>query len=161
MSNACETVQIPMEADALWRRIGGFVAVGHWHPMLASVESEGDREGATRTARAQDGSTQVERLQHIDERRHVYRYVMESTALPVRDYVGEFRIDDNGDGTSTVVWSAQFEPVKADPDDVIGMIGAFLKAGTDNLSVLYGSASPRSQHHDDRADRDDAGSSRE
>lgn len=138
MPNVVQSTRIPMNAVALWRETGAFGAVGDWHPMLEDVDSEGDVAGATRTARAADGSTQVERLRAFDANRHVYHYTMESTALPVRDYVGEFRIDDNGDGTSTVTWSARFDVSEGVDDEVVEMIGGFLKAGIHNLEHRYG-----------------------
>jgi hypothetical protein len=34
--------------------------------------------------------------------------------LPVRDYIGELRVEGNPDHTSTVKWSAEFEPTSGD-----------------------------------------------
>ena len=40
MTKIVETVRIAEDPDTLWREIGEFGAVGHWHPMLAKVDSE-------------------------------------------------------------------------------------------------------------------------
>jgi hypothetical protein len=82
--------------------------------MLAKVESEGEREGCLRTAEARDGSRQTERLLETAPDRHFYRYRMESTPMPVRDYLAELRVEDNRDGTSTVVWAAEFQSTTDD-----------------------------------------------
>jgi mxaD protein len=138
MSNVIETARVPMDAAALWKKIGAFGAVGDWHPMLSSVDSEGDSVGSTRTVQGKDGSTQVERLLHFDANEHAYRYKMESTPMPVDNYVGKFHVEDNGNGTSTVEWSAEFDVTETGEADAIEMIGGFLKAGTDSIKKQYG-----------------------
>jgi hypothetical protein len=50
--------------------------------------------------------------------------------MPVRDYVAGLRVEDNGDGTSTVVWSAEFEPTSTS-FRTIEEIGEFPKSGLD------------------------------
>ena len=79
----------------------------------------------------------MERLQYVDPNRHIYRYQMESTSLPVRDYVGEFRVDDSGDGTSTLTWSAQFDISAGEENEIVEMIESFLEAGVDSLKERY------------------------
>ena len=140
MTKIVETVRIAEDPDTLWREIGEFGAVGHWHPMLAKVDSEGDREGALRMAEGRDGSRQTERqrLLEMAPEHHRYRYRMEITALPVRDYVGELRVEGNADQTSTVKWSAEFEPTSGDEAGTAQTIRGFLKAGLDNLRALHG-----------------------
>ena len=138
MPKITETTRIAKNAAALWYDVGRFQAVGDRHPMLANVETTGEREGALRTAEGRDGSKQVERLMHIAPSEHFYRYEMEATtALPVSDYVGEFRINDEGDGTSTVIWSAEFKDTSNDGGGSTST-QAFLKAGVDKLKALYG-----------------------
>ena len=77
-----------------------FGAIGTWHPLLEKVESEGEHEGSRRTAKAKDGSRQVERLQELKPNERRYRYSIESTAMPIKNYVSELRVDDAGDGMS-------------------------------------------------------------
>lgn len=57
--------------------------------------------------------------------------------MPVRDYVGELRAADSGDGTSTLTWSARFQVTADEPDRTVAMIRAFLRAGLDNLCNLH------------------------
>lgn len=56
----------------------------------------------------------------------------------VRNYAGEFRIDDNGDGTSTVKWAVRFDA----GDEAVDTVSRFLEAGTDALKRRYGEAGP-------------------
>ena len=134
MHEITERVCVAEEPGPLWHEIGRFGAVGAWHPMLRKVESDGDHEGCQRVAETRDGGRQTERLLKIEP--HGYLYRMEETAMPVRDYVAEFRIEDNGDHTSTVIWSAAFV-ASDDDDDTVALVRNFLKAGLDNLSAMH------------------------
>ncbi len=50
----------------------------------------------------------------------------------------ETRVRDNGDGTSTVEWSGEFEPKDAPETDVTKMLQSIYQAGLDNLKKMYG-----------------------
>lgn len=136
MTNVVESIHVAEDADGLWQEIGKFGAIGRWHPMLAKVESEGERAGSLRTAEGRDGSRQTERLLEMAPDQRFYRYRTESSQLPIRDYMAELRVEDNRDGTSMVVWSAEFKPT-ADGTQTIERIRGFLKAGLDSLGTLH------------------------
>jgi len=113
-----------------------FHAVGEWHPWVSQVQ----HEGPVRIPVDRDGNRQTERLLESSAEHHFYRYRMESTGLPVRDWHAELRVDDNRDGSSTVVWSAEFEPV-ADNVETTARIGNFMRAGLDHLAATHGNGS--------------------
>src|SRR3954471_22865202 len=138
MPEITETAEIGMNTDSLWREIGAFEAVGDWHPMLERLDFSADGNRVTRAARGKDGSEQVERLIEFDPARHVYQYTMERSALPVRDYAGEFRIEPVGSGASRVIWSAHFELAEGADRNTVETVRQFLHAGTENLKTKYG-----------------------
>lgn len=80
MPTVTESVLIAKDANSLWRDIGAF---GAWHPMLPSVDAEGEQRGALRTVHGKDGSLQAERLLEMAPRGHAYRYEMVATGMPV------------------------------------------------------------------------------
>jgi mxaD protein len=137
MFEVTETADLDIDAESAWRAVGDFGAVGHWHPMLAEVRSEGNTTGARRHVTATDGSKQVERLDSYDPQRHCYRYHMESTGLPVRDYVAEFRIDGDGRHHSKATWSAYFAVTGRNGREGVQAIREFLKAGVEALERRY------------------------
>ncbi len=136
MTTIVETARVGEPAGELWAKIGAFGAVGAWHPMLAKVTTEGERENSLRRVETQDGEHWVERLTESAPGQRFYRYRIETSPMPVRDFVAEFRVDDNGDGTSTVVWSAEFEPTVTDFRTVEN-IRAFLKSGLGAIVDLH------------------------
>ncbi|RQH15027.1 alpha/beta fold hydrolase [Bradyrhizobium sp. RP6] len=147
-----ESVRIAEQADTLARGIGAFSAVGEWHPMLTKVTSEGERNGSRRIAEARDGSRQTERLLEVAPDHRGYRYLIDETAMPVRDYVAEFRIIDDRDGASTVQWSVQFELTMHDAMTAEG-IRTFIKTGLDSIATRYGRAAAKARKETTRLRR--------
>jgi mxaD protein len=140
MPRITETATLARDPETLWNEIGAFGSVGDWHPMLNSVEVFGEGAGALRIAHAKAGATEAERLQTLDPARHLYRYRLEKTSMPVCDYEGEFRIDRSRDDTSTVVWSAQFELTPDGDGRTVESVRHFLHAGTESLRRRFGTA---------------------
>jgi mxaD protein len=143
MAHVLQSARVARHARSLWREIGSFGDVGRWHPMLAALESEGEEPGARRWARTKSGSTQIERLANANPLQRSYIYAIESTPMPVKNYVAELRVDDNGDGTSTVVWQGEFdvrdEVAAQDRRRVVSEIEDFFRAGLDRLKEQYDS----------------------
>jgi hypothetical protein len=138
MPRITESVTLAADPELLWKQLGRFGSVGDWHPLLDFVEVFGKGTRATRIAHAKVGGDQVERLRALDPRRHVYRYSMERTSMPVRDYTGEFRIEPADGAASRITWSAQFE-LTADGDGrTVEAVRHFLHAGIENLKSIYG-----------------------
>jgi mxaD protein len=133
MPRITETATIGLDPETLWEEIGAFGSVGDWHPMLNSVAVFGEGTGAIRVAFGNEGAAMAERLQALDPQRHLYRYTVEETSMPVCDYSGEFRIDPAGDSASTVVWSAQFELTPDGDGKTVEAVRHFLHAGTESL----------------------------
>ncbi len=129
---------LTVSPDALWRMIGGFNALPQWHPSIEKSETEGEGRGAVRKLKIVGGPTLVERLEHVSDSERVYRYSIVDSPMPVSSYVSEIRVRDNRDGTSTVEWSAEFEPKGAPEMDVAKMIQDVYRTGLDNLKKMYG-----------------------
>jgi len=138
MPRITEVATVAIDPDSLWGEIGGFGSVGEWHPLLRSVDLLGEGTGATRIAHSTAGTDQIERLEALDPHHHLYRYRMERTPMPVRDYIGELRVDPFGESASTVTWSAQFELTPAGDGTTIESVRRFLHAGTESLKHRYG-----------------------
>jgi len=130
--------RLAVSADMLWKTIGGFNALPQWHPSIEKSQTEGEGKGAVRTLKIVGGPTLVERLEHVSDTERVYRYSVVDSPLPVSSYVSEIRVRDNGDGSSTVEWSGEFEPKGAPETDVAKMLQGIYQTGLDNLKKMYG-----------------------
>jgi hypothetical protein len=57
--------------------------------------------------------------------------------MPVSNYVGELRVEDNGDGTSIVTWLGDFD-VSVNNDQVVTEVDDFFKTALVQLKHFYG-----------------------
>jgi len=131
-----ESAYIPLTVQQLWAELGHFGEVT-WHPLLERVESIGNQPGALRHVETRDGRRQVERLDEIDPEQHLYRYTMQTSALPVENYVGELRVDELSAQSCLVTWSAHFNVTTDDEDAEAEAIRNFLRVGLDALQARY------------------------
>ncbi len=92
-----------------------------------------------RTLQLIGGAKLVERLEEVSPTERLYRYSIIESPLPITDYFSEIRVKDNGDGTSTVEWSSDFNVSSSTGEtDVVKTVQEVYQAGLDNLSKLYG-----------------------
>jgi mxaD protein len=138
MPKVTMSTPVAMNADALWQSIGSFAAIGHWHPMMERVDTDGETKGSLRTLRLIGGAKLVERLEEVSPTERLYRYSILESPLPISDYVSEIRVKDNGNGTSTVEWSSDFKVNSNSERDVVKTVQEVYQAGLDNLGKLYG-----------------------
>lgn len=131
------STDVAMNPDTLWQSIGAFAAIGQWHPMIETVESDGEQKGSTRTL-SLGGAKIVERLEEVSPTERLYRYSIVDSPLPIRNYVAEIRVKDNGDGSSTVEWSSDFDVAGGNEADITKTLREVYQAGLDNLTKLYG-----------------------
>src|SRR5262249_16024302 len=100
-------------------------------------ETFGEGMGSMRIAHSQNGADQLERLETFEPERHLYCYTMQKTSMPVRNYIGEFRIDPADDGASVVVWSAEFELTANGEGRTVESVRRFLHTGTEALKRKF------------------------
>jgi len=130
--------KMPIAPDTLWKTIGGFNALPAWHPAVEKSDvTRGDEKGSVRTLSLAGGGTVTERLDESDAKQRRYRYSILSGPLPVADYSAEVEVEDNGDGTSTLHWSSEFQPKGASEADAVGVIRGVYQAGIDNLKKMF------------------------
>ena len=138
MPKVTMSTPVAMNADALWQSIGSFAAIGQWHPMMERVDTDGETKGSLRTLRLIGGAKLVERLEEVSPTERLYRYSILESPLPITDCFAEIRVKDNGDGTSTVEWSSDFNVSSSSERDVVKTVQEVYQAGLDNLGKLYG-----------------------
>jgi len=129
---------VAANADQLWQAIGGFGAIADWHPAIEKAELTGETKGSLRKLHLVGGGTITERLEEVSPSERVYRYAITDGPLPVSNYLAEIKVKDNGDGTSTVEWSSEFEAKGVPDSEALQTIQGIYQAGFDNIAKLYG-----------------------
>ena len=84
------------------------------------------------------GGSLNEKLEEISPSERIYRYSIISGPLPVANYEAVIHVRDNGDGTSTVEWSSEFDASGASENDAVAAIQGVYQAGLDNIRKMFG-----------------------
>lgn len=102
--NIRESRTIQAASNTVWAVVGDVARVSVWMPAVESSSIDWD----VRTAGFAGGGEARERIieRDDDERTYVYEYLEGSLAL--RQYRSRIRVDPKADGTSEVVWDAEF-----------------------------------------------------
>lgn len=110
--------EIPAPAARVWAVLRDFHGLSRWLPSVASSEAlEG---GLVRQLVAHNGKgTMVERLAVMDDEAMSYAYVLESSPMPVRNYLATARVQPKDANSCTVTWSFEFEPIGTPPEKAI------------------------------------------
>jgi hypothetical protein len=137
MPHAEVSLPIKAPADQVWRAVGSFSGIDEWHPLLTRVDSEGEQPGAHRTAHMRSGNRQVECLLECRPEERRYRYEVNATPLPVKNYIAEIKVDDNGDGSSRVTWCADFDTPGSRLEHVTRTVEDFYRAGLRQLKERF------------------------
>ena len=138
MPKVTMSTPVAMNPKALWDAMGKFSAIGDWHPAIEKADADGESQGSVRTLALVGGGKITERLEEVSDTERVYRYSIMDSPLPVANYNSEIRVKDNGDGTSVVEWSSNFDASGAPENDAVKTIQGVYQAGLDNLAKLYG-----------------------
>ena len=135
MAKVALSTHLPMSADDVWNLVGQFNALQDWHPAIESSDLEDG--GKVRRLSLVGGGEIVERLERIDDQEHSYRYAIESSPLPVSNYVAEIHVIKDEQGGCTVEWSSDFVASGAPESDATRVIRDIYSAGFDNLRKLF------------------------
>jgi len=146
MSTVKEVAEVGVNADTLWHEVGDFGSLAQWHPHLSSLTVSEEPSGKLRMWLLKTGGEQRERLHATDTSRHLYRYGVERTDLPVHDCTAEFRIDTIDAHTSRLVWEAHFSLDNEDDKRSAEAIRYFLHEGATSIQARY---PPYSEHEPD------------
>lgn len=97
-------------ADELWKLVEFHQPSENIMPPVKSSKTIGKGVGASKSNTLDGGGELKLQLVYIDEASKAYNYVIRSSPLPLKNYVGEVRVTDAGDGRSTLTWKGVFEP---------------------------------------------------
>lgn len=120
--------------QAVWQVVGQFG--GHWHPLVADVQTTGSGVGQLRRISTIDGKTIVEQLKAIDDGKRILRYAM-VTGVPASPYEGIMEVRPNGSG-STVTWTVNYRPEGQGELIVNLIVSTLLGTGIKALKARFG-----------------------
>lgn len=127
-ASVSKKVEIAAAPERVWAAIGGFCDIGSWLPLVAKCEMTEAGGKKLRTLTTGDGGVLVETLERWDDPGMSYTYRIQSSPLPVENYISTIKVSGEG-GVSTVEWSSSFDAKGASEADVVKTIGGIYQAG--------------------------------
>jgi hypothetical protein len=125
-------VEVDGEIAKVWSQVGGWCAIGTWHPVIAKCEESEAGGKKQRTLTTKDGGVIKETM--LSSTPTSYTYQIDESPLPVSNYKATFSVvpDDDDQEEVNIVWSAKFDPKGKEADAKKTMTDVF-KAGLDNI----------------------------
>ena len=125
-------VEVDGEIAKVWSQVGGWCAIGTWHPVIAKCEESEAGGKKLRTLTTKDGGVIKETL--LTTTATSYTYQIDESPLPVSNYTATLSVvpDDDDKEEVNIVWSAKFDPKGAEADAKKVIDGVF-KAGLDGI----------------------------
>jgi hypothetical protein len=135
MLKIMKTRTLLSDATMVWSKIGGFDAIGQWHPAVAECQIIRNEASERRILTLQDGSTLVE--ERIDDRSlpMCYSYRIVEGPLPVANYTSTFSVQALGAGTQ-LLWSGEYEARGAGESEVQAIIGGIYESGLAAIATI-------------------------
>ena len=136
MANVTVADQVKAPADVVWALIGPYGSISNWMPGIASADVEGAGVGAVRVLTTDDGGKITERLLAENPSPHSYTYEILSSPFPIQNYVSTIMVVDEGDGSSTMSWVCNFEPVDAPEEELTQAFSDMYKGAIANIQRM-------------------------
>jgi uncharacterized protein YndB with AHSA1/START domain len=135
-ASVSEKVEIAAAPAKVWAALGDFCGISAWHPAIAKctlAEADGKK---VRTLTTGDGATFVESLEGWDDAGMSYSYRIQSSPLPLENYLSTIKVSGEGD-KSTIEWSSTFDPKGASEDDAKKIVSTIYQAGFEGLKKKF------------------------
>ncbi len=100
------TVEVNAPAEKVWEIIGAVGGVDKWFaPVIQSCRVEGSK----RICGTEAGEF-TEDIKKVDHENKIFQYAIpEQNMIPVKNIFGTMKVNDVGNGKSSVEWSATFD----------------------------------------------------
>ncbi len=111
-----------VSADKLWDLVEFHKPSENIMPPIESSKLTGNGVGAIKLNNLKGGGELVLQLVYFSPQSKAYNYVIRTSPLPLKNYVGQVRVEDLGNNRSKLTWSSVFEPKgveKAKADEIV------------------------------------------
>ncbi|HMB76181.1 MAG TPA: SRPBCC family protein [Kiloniellaceae bacterium] len=125
-------------ADDLWALVDFHQPSENIMPPIEKSTRNGEGLGATKINSLAGGGGEVHLLLvYYEPEAHAFNYVIQSGPLPVKNYVGEVRVTDLGDGQAQLSWQGTYEPNGVPQAQADEILGGFYAAIVDKIGETF------------------------
>ncbi len=131
------TAVYQVSADQLWKTVDFHQPSETIMPPIASSQRTGTGIGATKINVLQGGGEVHLLLVYYAPEEHAFNYTIQSSPLPVKNYVGEVRVTSLGENRSELSWHGTYDPDGVSQEEADGILGGFYNAIAQRVGELH------------------------
>lgn len=124
-------------ADELWKTVDFHQPSETIMPPIASSQRTGHGIGATKVNVLQGGDEVHLLLVYYSPEEHAFNYTIQSSPLPVKNYVGQVRVRSLGDDRSELSWQGIYDPDGVSEAEADEILGSFYKAIAQRIGEIH------------------------
>lgn len=137
LANSGVTAIYKVSADELWQTIDFHQPSENVMPPIASSTRDGSGIGATKINMLKGGGEVHLMLVYYAPDQRAFNYIIQSSPLPVKNYVGEVRVEALAPNRSRLTWHGTYEPDGASQDKADEVLGGFYKAIATRVGEIH------------------------
>ena len=126
-----------VSADELWATVDFHQPSEKIMPPIASSELSGKGTGATKINRLQGGGDVHLKLVYYSPANRAFNYIIETSPLPVDNYIGEVRVRSLGANRSQLSWHGIYEPAGVTREKADEILRGFYQAIAARIGEIH------------------------
>lgn len=126
-----------VSADQLWSTVDFHQPSENIMPPIASSTRDGEGLGALKVNTLKGGGEVHLQLVFYSPEERAFNHIIQSSPLPVRNYVGEVRVRPAGEGVARLTWRGVYDPAGVSPEEADAALQGFYEAIAARIGELY------------------------
>ena len=126
-----------VSADQLWATIDFHQPSENIMPPIASSELNGKGTGATKINQLQGGGEVHLKLVYYSPENRAFNYIIETSPLPVDNYLGEVRVRSLGANRAQLSWHGIYEPAGVPREKADEILRGFYQAIAARIGEIH------------------------
>jgi hypothetical protein len=131
------TAVYQVSADQLWETVDFHQPSENIMPPIASSTRAGEGVGATKVNALQGGGEVHLLLAYYAPEEGAFNYTIQSSPLPVKNYVGVVRVTSLGDQRSELSWQGIYDPEGVSEEEADEILGGFYNAIAQKVGEIH------------------------
>lgn len=136
-SGAGVTAVYQVPADELWETVDFHQPSETIMPPIASSQRTGEGIGATKINVLQGGGEVHLLLVYYSPKEYAFNYTIQSSPLPVKNYVGQVRVTPLGENRSELSWQGIYDPDGVSKEEAGEILGSFYNAIVQKIGEIH------------------------
>lgn len=136
-ADAGVTAVYQVSADKLWETVDFHQLSENIMPPIESSTREGEGLGALKVNRLKGGGEVHLQLVYYAPEERAFNYIIQSSPLPVSNYVGEVRVTSLGENRSELSWRGVYGPNGVSQEEADAILQGFYEAIAGRIGEIY------------------------